>query len=177
MKRVSLSDPLRSRKRVSLKGDGLDGRQATGALNHKQRKFAEEYLIDLNATQAAIRSGYAAKTAYSSGERLLRHAEVSKAIAQAQAELSERTKITQERVLTEIGKIAFANLKEWEKVPHKLNAKLNALIQAGKHVGLFTDKLQVESRNLTVTVTPADLAAARELVMDRLPTIEHLKDE
>jgi phage terminase small subunit len=165
--RVMLNEPTHERKRVLL-----DGTNGNDTLNPKQRKFVEEYLVDLNATQAAIRSGYAAKTAYSSGERLLRHVEVSKAIAQAQAELSERTKITQERVLQEIGKIAFANLNEWEKVPHKLNAKLNALIQAGKHVGLFNDRLQVEARTLNVTLTAADLEQARSLVMDRL-LIQH----
>ena len=54
------------------------------ALNPKQERFAAEYLIDLNATQAAIRAGYSAKTAYSQGERLLRHVEVAQAVQAGQ---------------------------------------------------------------------------------------------
>ncbi|MGG6860027.1 UNVERIFIED_CONTAM: terminase small subunit, partial [Pseudomonas aeruginosa] len=60
------------------------------ALNKKRRLFVEEYLVDLNATQAAIRAGYAPKRAAEMGYELLRIPEVAEAIAQAMAERSKR---------------------------------------------------------------------------------------
>ena len=58
------------------------------ALTEKQKRFAEEYLIDLNATQAAIRAGYSAKTANEQGSRLLANVSIQKAISKAIAERS-----------------------------------------------------------------------------------------
>jgi phage terminase small subunit len=78
-------------------------------MNEKQKRFVAEYLIDLNATQAAIRAGYAKTTAYSQGQRLLKHVEVAADIQKSQNKRSERTEITADRVLKEIGGIAFAN--------------------------------------------------------------------
>ena len=63
-------------------------------LNDQHRQFVTEYLIDFNATQAAIRAGYSKKTAYSQGQRLLKHAEVQKALAAAKEARAERTTIT-----------------------------------------------------------------------------------
>ena len=68
----------------------------------KQQRFADEYLIDLNATQAAIRAGYSVKTAEQQGNRLLGNAKVAAYIALAQANRSERTEITQDYVLSSI---------------------------------------------------------------------------
>ena len=81
------------------------------ALNAKQHRFVSEYLVDLNATQAAIRAGYSKKTAYAQGQRLLKHAEISRALASAQSERGERTEITADRVLEELGKIGFSDLR------------------------------------------------------------------
>ena len=64
-----------------------------GELTSKQKAFADEYLVDLNATQAAIRAGYSEATAYSQGQRLLKNVEVAGYIASAQSERSERTQI------------------------------------------------------------------------------------
>ena len=69
----------------------------------------EEYLIDLNATQAAIRAGYSPKTAQEQGARLLSKVMVQTAISKAQAERSRRTGINQDRVIREIAKLAFLN--------------------------------------------------------------------
>lgn len=77
------------------------------ALTPKQRRFVDEYLIDLNATQAAIRAKYSAKTAASQGERLLRNVEVQAALTSGMNARSERTQITQDRVLQEYARIAF----------------------------------------------------------------------
>ncbi len=79
-------------------------------LTAKQQRFKEEFLVDLNATQAAIRAGYSEKTAYSQGQRLLKNVEVQAAIRQAMQERSERTQITQDQVLREFAVVGFATM-------------------------------------------------------------------
>ena len=71
-------------------------------LTAKQDRFVSEYLIDLNATQAAIRAGYAEKGAAVEGSRLLAKTKIADAVAAAQAERAKRTEITQDYVLTSI---------------------------------------------------------------------------
>jgi len=75
----------------------------------KQSLFVEEYLADLNATQAAIRAGYSARHASEIGHQLLQKNAVSDAVARALAERSRRTGITQDRILKELARIAFCN--------------------------------------------------------------------
>lgn len=82
------------------------------ALNPKQRRFVEEYLVDLNATQAAIRAGYSAKTAYSIGQENINKPAISAAIQAAQAERSQRTTITADWVLRRLAEEAEADLAE-----------------------------------------------------------------
>ena len=77
------------------------------ALTAKQERFVQEYLVDLNATQAAIRAGYSPKTAYSMGQRLLKNVEVKAAIKAAMEKRSQRVEITQDRVLQEYARLAF----------------------------------------------------------------------
>lgn len=72
-------------------------------MTKKQKRFVEEYLIDLNATQAAIRAGYSPQTAYSIGEENLRKPEIKSRIDKAMAERSRRTGINQDRVLPGAG--------------------------------------------------------------------------
>lgn len=81
-------------------------------LTAKQQRFVDEYLIDLNATQAAIRAGYSADTAMEQGYQLLQKTSVSNAISQAMAHRSRRTGITQDRVLRELAKVAFVNAND-----------------------------------------------------------------
>ena len=81
-------------------------------MTKKQKRFVEEYLIDLNATQAAIRAGYKAKNgqrASEIGHELLKKTQVSEAISEAIAERSKRTGINADRVLLELARIAFVN--------------------------------------------------------------------
>lgn len=78
-------------------------------LTPKQARFVEEYLVDLNATQAAIRSGYSRRTAEKIGSENLHKPEVSAAIEQGKKALSEKTGITQDRVLKELARVAFAD--------------------------------------------------------------------
>lgn len=85
-------------------------------LTEKQKRFAAEYLIDLNATAAAKRAGYSEKTAYSMGQRLLKNVEVQTAIQKRQAKLQSKLEITQETVLQELAAIAFANGADFAQV-------------------------------------------------------------
>lgn len=80
-------------------------------LTPKQQKFCEEYLIDLNATQAAIRAGYSEDTAGSMGSENLKKPEIQEYLSQRQNELKTKTGITQERVLNELAKIAFFDMR------------------------------------------------------------------
>lgn len=82
-------------------------------LTPKQQRFVEEYLVDLNATQAAIRAGYSARSAEVEGSRLLRNARVSEAVARAKAERSARLGLTQDRILQELAAVAFARMPEY----------------------------------------------------------------
>jgi phage terminase small subunit len=82
------------------------------ALNEKQARFCEEYIVDLNATQAAIRAGYSEKTAYSQGQRLLKDVEAQARVAELIAARSKRTEITADRVLQELASIGFANKRD-----------------------------------------------------------------
>jgi phage terminase small subunit len=98
-------------------------------LTPKQQRFVDEYLIDLNATKAAIRAGYSAKTAHSQGERLLRHVEVSAAISAAKKARAERAEVDADYVLKRMIEIdqmdvldimdddmAIKPVSEWPKV-------------------------------------------------------------
>ena len=91
------------------------------ALNEKQKRFAHEYIIDLNATNAALRAGYSKKTAYSQGHRLLKHAEISKYIEVLQKERSERTAVTADMVIDELAKVGFSDIRNvvrWGRTPN-----------------------------------------------------------
>lgn len=81
-------------------------------LTGKQQRFVAEYLIDLNATQAAIRAGYSQKTAYSIGQENLKKPEIQSAIQVEMEKRANRTEITQDRVLSEYAKIAFFDARK-----------------------------------------------------------------
>lgn len=81
-------------------------------LTDKQKKFVEEYLIDLNATQACIRAGYSPKTAMEQGYQLLQKTSVQEAIAESMAERSKRTGINQDRIVQELARIAFVKITD-----------------------------------------------------------------
>ena len=89
------------------------------ALTPKQERFVQEYLVDLNATQAAVRARYSAKTAYSMGQRLLKNVEIQNAIQEAVDKRSQRTEITQDWVLEELRKVAATNGSVYAKVVTK----------------------------------------------------------
>ena len=109
------------------------------SLTPKQARFVEEYLIDLNATQAAIQAGYSKKTAYSQGQRLLKNVEVAAAIQAAQIEVSRRAKIAVDDVVT--GLLAEAEGRA-DSTP---SSRVAAWSHLGRHLGMFNDRLNLEA--------------------------------
>ena len=142
-------------------------------LTDKQRTFVAEYLVDLNATQAAIRAGYSAKTASSIGEENLRKPEIAEAIAAKQAERATRTEINQDYVLNNLVEVTERCMQKrpvctmkGEQVQDEngngvwsFNAQgaNKALELIGRHLGMFNDKL-----HLTGELDLTTLEAARE---------------
>ncbi len=123
------------------------------SLSSKQARFVEEYLIDLNATQGAIRAGYSAKTAEVQGTRLLGNVKVREAVEAGMKARSERTEITQDEVIQGLKKEATL---EGEGSSH--SARVSAWVHLGKHLGMFTDNL-----NLGGEVTVAHEQALEQL--------------
>ena len=134
-------------------------------LTDKQKRFIEEYLVDLNATQAAIRAGYSEKTAYSIGEENLKKPVIKQAIEDAQSNRSSRVQITQDDVIrmlieniekssgtkqvvitqtrkSEDGEFVGDDVAQFVYEPSSVNKALELL---GKHLGMFKDKLDVTS--------------------------------
>ena len=101
----------------------------------KQRRFVDEYLVDLNATQAAIRAGYSERSASAIGCENLSKPELADAISMAQAERSSRTKVTADDVLRELWRIATTSSSD--------RTRVLALSWLGKHLAMFTQRVQV----------------------------------
>lgn len=81
------------------------------ALTPKQARFIAEYLIDLNATQAAIRAGYSAKTAEQQGPRLLGYVEIAAALADGKARQLATADLSAVRVLEELRRVALCDTR------------------------------------------------------------------
>ncbi len=81
-------------------------------LTPRQATFVSEYLVDMNATQAAIRAGYSQKTAGQIGDETLKNPKIAAAIAKARADRSARTEITADRVLKELARVAFFDVRK-----------------------------------------------------------------
>lgn len=88
-------------------------------LNDRQMRFCDEYLIDLNATQAAIRAGYSEKYANTNAPKLLQNTAVKEYIQKRKADREQRTEITQDMVLRELAIIAFSNAADYAAVIEK----------------------------------------------------------
>ena len=180
-------------------------------LTAKQERFVAEYLVDLNATQAAIRAGYSKRTARSQGQRLLTNVDIAKAINAAVARRSERTEIEADAVIRELAKIGFANMLDYitigkdgdpyvdlskltreqaaaigevtvedftdgrgegardvRRVKFKLADKRGALVDLGRHFGLFTDKAVVNVNHGIQDMNDDELMARAKQLADRL---------
>lgn len=92
-------------------------------LTPKQMRFVDEWLIDFNGKQAAIRAGYSAKTAEATAARLLRNVKVQAEISRRQKDLQRRTEVTQERVVTELARVAFADATDYAQVETRMIEK------------------------------------------------------
>jgi phage terminase small subunit len=112
-------------------------------LTPKQARFIEEYLVDLNATQAAIRAGYSARTANRIGPENLSKPVIAEAIQIAQLARSERTQITVDKVLEDIELIKL-NAMQQEDDGKMINhaGALKACELQGKHLKMFVDKVE-----------------------------------
>ena len=161
-----------------------------GRLTEKQKRFVDEYLIDLNATQAAIRAGYSEKYANTNAPKLLQNTAIKEYIQERKADRVERTEITQDMVLRELAIIAFSNAADYASVVEKDGVdeagnpvkyrtvepvltgtlteaqkkalavikkgrdgfevkpydKVRALELLGKHLGMFTEKVDVSGQ-------------------------------
>ena len=124
-------------------------------LTAKQDMFIKEYLIDLNATQAAIRAGYSPKTAENIGWENVRKPQIAKEIEKRMNKRAEKVAITAENVLQSIidirdcasAKMALTSKTTGEKIGETMldiNGALRANELLGKHLKLFTDKVELE---------------------------------
>ena len=104
----------------------------------KQQKFIEEYLVDLNATQAAIRAGYSAKWADRQAHKLIENSRVSARVREAIEARSKRTEVTQDDVI--VG-LLEAIEKAYEM--KQSMAAVKSLELLGKHLGMFTDRVDI----------------------------------
>lgn len=169
------------------------------ALTAKQERFVEEYLIDLNATQAAIRAGYSPKGATVRGAELLANRKVSEVVAARQAERSERTEIDADYVLRQAVKLHERCMQEIEPFTDRKGNHVHddeghplyvfnstgaakALELVGKHVGVqaFREQLGVGNPDGTpLTLDPtgmstdalAELIAAKKRAEDARVTV------
>jgi phage terminase small subunit len=80
---------------------------------HKQLRFVDEYLVDLNATQAAIRAGYSPRSARSGGPLLLKNPAVARAVAERQSRIANHLFVSAERVVVEYARLAFADMRDY----------------------------------------------------------------
>ena len=129
-------------------------------LTDKKKEFVRQYLVDLNATQAAVRAGYSVKTAYRQGADLLQKTSIREAIEKAQAKRARRVEVTQDYVLSNLVEVVERTMqrapvtdRKGEQVTDEegravwtFDAKNanRALELLGKHLGIFTDKIRAE---------------------------------
>lgn len=133
-------------------------------MTEKQKRFVDEYLIDLNATQAAVRAGYSAKSAYSIGTENLKKPEIERAIeeqlqqlhnsktADAQEIIEYLTSVmrgesTAQVVVVEGEGEGCSAARTMEKAPDE-KERLRAAELLGKRFGIFTDKAEINA-NIT----------------------------
>lgn len=129
------------------------------ALNPKRQRFVEEYLVDLNGTQAAIRAGYSKKTANEQASRLLATVSVQEAIQAAQAKRAKKTKITQEMVLQRLWE---EGQRTGEGATH--GARVRALELVGRHQGMrFAERKELtDAEGDPLPVIGIEIVAAEE---------------
>ncbi|BAQ92534.1 terminase small subunit [uncultured Mediterranean phage uvMED] len=109
-----------------------------GSLSPKHKAFCLEYIKDLNGTQAAIRAGYSKNCARGTASTLLTYPNIKAKISELMKDREKKTKITAERVVEELAKIAFSKQFEIEGFEElDMKDKLKALEMLAKHTGAF----------------------------------------
>lgn len=129
------------------------------ALTAKQQRFVDEYLIDLNATQAAIRAGYSEKTAAQVGHENLRKPDIAASIAAKAANTAEKLDLSAERVLRGLFEEAT---RTGDGASH--GARVSAWGLLGKYHKLFTDRIEAD---VTADVTVTDARGQLESIIAR----------
>ena len=152
------------------------------ALNPKQQQFVAEYLVDLNATQAAIRAGYSPKTAGVQGFDLLRKPEIAAAIESLRNEHAKNTGLTVERVLTEVMRLAFFDIRKLtdaEGNPIPINQLDDDTAAAIQGLDLATERSRDEDGSGTVVrkYKIADKNAALERLFKHLGLFQKDNDQ
>jgi len=118
-----------------MKGDKLTAKQAA---------FIREYTKDFNGTQAAIRAGYSAKTAQEIAAQNLSKLIIQKAITESLKKVEKRTEITVDMVVKKLAMIGFAKIGDMDV---KVSDQTKALDLLGKHLGMFTQKVEVTGKD------------------------------
>jgi hypothetical protein len=123
-------------------------------LTAKQAAFVREYLVDRNATQAAIRAGYSPKTAEQQGYQLLQNTSVSEALQSAEKRLSIKAEITEAEVIQGLREIAQTGTNE--------SARVTAWTNLGKHIGMFKDRQPGDGADNPLFTKPIAEVPAKE---------------
>ena len=138
----------------------------TSTLTLKQSRFVREFLVDLNATQAAIRAGYSEKTARQAGSRLLTNADIQAEVQRLARERQQNVELTAEKVLEVLMRIAFAPIAQEDIKP---SDALRALELLAKHLNLLTERAHVAS--------DSDFIAMVQQVREKLAAGETVSDD
>lgn len=159
---------------MSKKVSGNNEKSLSGKLTPQQEMFCQEYIVDYNGTQAAIRAGYSEKTADVQAVRLLRNVKVLSRVRAIQKERLEKLAVTQESVILKLLEIydrcMQANpVMEWDYNERKYvetgeytfdsRGALNALEMIGKHLAMFTNKIEHSGdikNDLTISIELED---------------------
>lgn len=124
-------------------------------MNAKQRRFAEEYLKDLNATQAAIRAGYSERTAYSQGQRLLKHVEVKNTIKEIRERIQSENIATIKDIEEYLSRVMRGEEREQTLIGQGMGEqgitdidvstkdRIKAAELLGKRYGIWTEKQDI----------------------------------
>ncbi len=118
------------------------------SLTARQQRFVDEYLLDLNATQAAVRAGYSARTAGAIGYENLTKPQIASALCEAQAERARRTRVTADDVIRELWGIATRSDSD--------RTRVLALSWIGKHLAMFTQRVQVSEELPKIHIVLSD---------------------
>lgn len=128
------------------------------ALNAKQQAFVREYLVDLNATQAAIRAGYSANSARDIGYENLQRPEIAAAIKTEQDKRAERTRVSQDDVIR-----GLLDEAKYRGDDSSHSARVQAWTQLGRHLAMFTDKTDVTLWNRLESMTDRELRELEQM--------------